>query len=101
MRYAPVLTKTAASPVQPALSLVGQSVGMSQKFDFMDQTLFLNSLFTSSTPHSKPAVSFISEYTAMLFILISEGKISPVIFAYLKPNIEKCGLNSFLPLLQI
>ena len=61
MRYTAVGAKTPASPVQPARSRVGQSVGMSQKLERMLHRLFWNSRFTSSLPHSKKPVWGIRE----------------------------------------
>ena len=56
---------TPASPVQPARSRVGQSVGMSQKLDRMLHMLLRKRRFTSAFPHSKKPVCGISEYTAI------------------------------------
>ena len=52
---------TPISPVQPARSRVGQSVGTSQKLPFWLQTLFLTSRFTASFPQVNAPVTAISE----------------------------------------
>ena len=65
MRYTAVGANTPASPVQPARSLVGQSVGISQKLERILHRQFWNSRFTSAFPQVKNPVCSIREYTAM------------------------------------
>ena len=85
--------KTAASPVHPERSLVGQSVGMKQKFDFMLHMQFSKSRFTSAFPQVNLAVVFISEYTATALNSASVRSASVSIFAYRKPKIVKSGFH--------
>ena len=61
MRYSPVSMNTPMSPVQAARSRVGQSVGTSQKLDFMLHTVFSTRRFTSSLPQVNHPVCAMSE----------------------------------------